>query len=546
MKIFLLLVLILFSITTFSSEDRWISFDWDPITGANRYEIELLEKKDKDTLSIGIFKTDVPEWTKAVPPGNYFIKIRALDKRNVPGDWSEIIPINIKTPPPRLDYPKYEEKIEINAAESSTQSFSWSPIVSTKYYYFQLYNQDQKLIYSEMTEALTLKMPLAKPGKYSWSVTGTNSKDEKELEFDTELQKQPFHVTFGKLNAPEINVESTKNNLLIRWTKNKDSKNFKHYLVKLYEQKLNEETEQFFLKNEKAFNKNTLNITKSKIKKGTYKITIQSIGINYEDSEESELIYEYDSVGFKVISEFSGNDLDANIRQLKKNIFDFSLSSANLSYSFTNFESDTKSQQSLTGQGISIGYLRNLDLKLFEQKSNIQSEINLYKLADTFSDAIFANAQSSLGLAWNIKAFTLKPHLGFFVYKTPAFIVSRLNTQSVTLKDIITLGPYLYLQEQFQLTDEITIFAEQKAFIHLLSPSGLDDNTFMTNISFNASLGGKYYFRKNFDFNVRATLEKMTLSSKASTSGTSLAQSSDENNIDISGTLYSLGLSYYF
>ena len=108
MKIFLTLIILIINFNLALAADasaRWIDLEWDDVTDAAAYEVSLSEIIEGAETSRGIFSTDSARWSKEVNPGNYNVRIRALDKRKVPGAWGEPIPVTIKQEEPQLLVP---------------------------------------------------------------------------------------------------------------------------------------------------------------------------------------------------------------------------------------------------------------------------------------------------------------------------------------------------------------------------------------------------------------------------------------------------------
>ncbi len=109
MKLFLFLFL-LTPLITFAQE-RWVDLEWDAVPGAKSYELELFQDLSGTMTPRGKFKTDTPVWSRPVPSGKYAIRLRSLDARGVPGEWSDEIPLKIRLKNPQLLRPVPDDKI---------------------------------------------------------------------------------------------------------------------------------------------------------------------------------------------------------------------------------------------------------------------------------------------------------------------------------------------------------------------------------------------------------------------------------------------------
>lgn len=533
MKTLSFLIFFLLSLSVHALEERWINFDWEPVPGANSYEIELLQEIDGKILSNGIFKTELPEWNKPVAPGKYFVKIRTLDKRNVGGDWSERLPISIRSAPPTLEYPQYEESIEILKNVNYIQKFSWKPSSTNAYYKFQLYNSDNKIIHSEITEQTDLSYPINTTGLYFWNVSVLNSKYD---ETEQGLKKHPFSISYGKLSATDFRIENTAKNVLIVWSK---IKNAEKYQINFSRQ---EGDLSFKAIVSKEILTNKISIPKNKISNGTYRFTAKARGNGYADSDESEILYEYDKNEVKIIVQNNGNEVFKNERPSSGRNLEFFIAVPTLDYQFKNFEADTISKQSLSGTAIELGWFSPLATK----NLSISSNLKIMSLSDTYASSLFGKSSVAINKSFSLSKFELLPRLGIFAEKTPAFLISRLQTSKLEIKDIITAGPLLGITEQYKLTQSLTLFAGQQFSYQLLQLAGMEDNTFKSSMALDLDLGVKYFFKSNFDLLGKISYKKVNLASSAKVGNASYAQEGDENSLSVSGIILSAGMAWFY
>jgi hypothetical protein len=538
MKILIIIILLIFSFSIHAADERWINFDWDPIENATSYEVELLQEVQGNVFSLGIFKTDIPEWNKAVNSGKYFVKIRALDKRMVPGEWSEKQAIIIKGKPPELEFPKYEDSLEVEQTDGFIQNFSWRPALGAQFYKIQIFNNQQKLIYSEILTTTTYSYRLSNPGQYFWNVASLTSKDEEPEE---NLKKSPFKIIYGKLISPDISIKTTKNVLIFNWSHIKQSPEF---YIDIYKQ--NEDGT--FINNLTYKQKETqLSLPKSQFQKGTYRFAVIAKKEGYIDSGEAEVIYEYDLEDIKVVAEKSGEDL-YNDKRLH-GIFSLEAYFAvpSLSYTFKNYEEDTIGSQALSGSSVDLTLRKNKPLAFISFTDLFFiSNLKLMSLSDTYASAIFGTVSFSLEKKFNYKRFSFFPNVGIFAEKTPLFIISRLNTNSATTKDSMTIGPRLSLKTVFELTSYVSLTVSQNILLHKSQLSGLAGNTFQSNIETEFNFGAKYIFKPTLDLVFKYSINNYSLTSIAKTGSGSHAQAGDVNDLKISGSIISGGVIWYF
>jgi hypothetical protein len=538
MKKIITILLIIFCLNAFSEEERWINFDWDPIENATSYEVELLKDRGGQLLSIGIFITETAEWNKAVVAGKYYVRLRALDKRKVPGDWSEKHLIVIKGRPTELLIPKYDEVIEVEQGDGHNQHFSWKPTEGAQAYKIQFYNSEEKLLAAETVTENNFSYRFDKPGLYFWNVSSLLAKEDL---VEDNLIKSPFRIIYGQLLSPDLKIKTTKENLIFSWTKIINATEFS---ANIYLQN-NDGT--FNLLDNYKTKDLLLTFPKKLFKKGSYKVTLKASGTGYLDSNENEIIYEYDLEEIKVIIEKSGEDLFKEKRVHGNYLLEGLYAVPSLSYIFKNFEEDTIGNQSLSGTSLDITY-KNLHtipyihiLDLF-----FKSNLRIMNISDTYSSSVFAALSSSFESRFNYKTLYFYPSLGIFIEKTPLFIINRLDTSKATSKDAITLGPQLTFLTDYYYKNNLTLFAGQKLMLHTKQLSGLDGNIFQSSMETEFTFGIKYIFKTYLDLMLKYSINNYSFKSLAKTGGASYASPGDVNNLEMSGSILAAGVVWYF
>lgn len=170
MKIFW--VLFFLSLSSLAQETVSVDFEWELIPGSSQYEVQILDQKkkllQKLTSPTAVFKTELP-------PGNYFIKGRVLDRRKAFSDWSSLSDFTILPPQPKL------KEAPLPLLKTNPQTFQaelnldWEETRGTAEYQILIKNEKGQEI-----QKLTTKTPgskvLLKPGKYTYEVVSI-SKD---------------------------------------------------------------------------------------------------------------------------------------------------------------------------------------------------------------------------------------------------------------------------------------------------------------------------------------------------------------------------------
>lgn len=537
MKLIIILLIYLFSSFVFAQEERWIDIEWDAIENAQSYEIELLQNVNNENKSLGIFKTELPTWSKSVTSGIYSIKLRALDKRGVPGDWSQPLPISIKSKPPELEYPRFDQLIEVEPSEYYIQEFHWKSIPGINLYKLQVFDTDNKLVFTEVITNNTFSYKFKFPGQYYWNVAPLLSKND---EVELNLKKYPFKISFGQLKAPELTITTSSKTVLFNWNKINRAE---QYLFELFKEKEDGSFEKLENIN---INSQSLSFPKSKFEKGTFKAIITAKGSGFIDSNSTELVYEYDKEEIKVLIDNSTGVSPEEIRKNQKKEIESYFSLPSMSYQFKNYETDTVGNQNLSGTALDLTFKLKIFPENFDRKYKFLTNLNVMSMADLYASSIFLKLNNSLEFFILNKYASFYGHAGIFIEKTPAFIISRLDTSNPSIKNYLILGPSIGLKEEYAFKNDYLFFANQNFYLNALQVTTLSGNESMMSFSFDLDLGIKYFFKKNLDLNAKATYKYLGISSKAYVGNSSYANSGDQNSLVLDGLIWSAGFSWYF
>jgi hypothetical protein len=91
--------------------ERRFSLNWEKIEGAKFYDIEIYAKTNLKPKLIKNAKVVQADWSGTLQFGKYTLRVRARDKRNVPGDWSDSRDFEVNLERPNLSQPKSAEEI---------------------------------------------------------------------------------------------------------------------------------------------------------------------------------------------------------------------------------------------------------------------------------------------------------------------------------------------------------------------------------------------------------------------------------------------------
>lgn len=198
-----LAILSLLTFSAVSKEDykKVISFEWDPVFGAKRYQVQFTNQKNNSEL-VTDFYTDTNTYTGPIPPGIYKMKLRSLDNRNVPGVWSEEVAFPVLLDKVDVVQPaqKILEQKSLNS-ETDELSFEWKEVLGADKYSLKIKDAETNTEILEQTVSdfkVVVSLPVGK--KYIWSVVALDSAD---LHSESETSGE---ITFfgKKLDKPNI------------------------------------------------------------------------------------------------------------------------------------------------------------------------------------------------------------------------------------------------------------------------------------------------------------------------------------------------------
>ncbi len=149
---------------------RETSMEWEPIPDATSYDIEIKstiggEEKPQVISKITETKKDIK-----LPPGNYLVRIRSRDRRNVAGTWSAPIVFPVGLDPVKMKSPTTNQIISASEPELQEISFEWEDVGGADEYHFELTDEDGAIVTNEKLQKnkFQIKLPVAK--KFKWKI----------------------------------------------------------------------------------------------------------------------------------------------------------------------------------------------------------------------------------------------------------------------------------------------------------------------------------------------------------------------------------------
>lgn len=159
-----------------SLEKLPVQFVWQPLTDAQQYRAELLDRTGRIQFGELFSATPNVGWAD-IPDGDYQLRVRGIDSSGLEGrEAVHAFALNARPKPPLLRLPVAESRVE-----GDKVSFRWTRPQGAQRYRFQIAdsatfaNADTRLLQvSESLQGIDLRMP---PGRYFWRVAAVGEGD---------------------------------------------------------------------------------------------------------------------------------------------------------------------------------------------------------------------------------------------------------------------------------------------------------------------------------------------------------------------------------
>jgi hypothetical protein len=453
MKKFALGFLILcFSFSLFADVSRWIDMEWEEVPGAKGYEVELFQDVKGTKLTRGKFKLDESRWSHAVSPGQYSLRIRSLDPRGVPGEWSDYVPLKVRLENPQLLLPVPGAKVEKPEVQ-----FEWSEITGAKTYQLVILNPSGSILLNTNLQENKYSFPLRSLGKYEWMVFALEENEgTRAQEIWPRKSFRSFERVGGELDAPFVNL-TLNNKVNLTWQKSPFAQVYEiDYLPPAGKDK----NRRFKLK------RLNLRLDPRRLKEGATTFTVKATAPGYEDSLKSMVVLRKTGERVEIEDIIQGQRDEVEKNPPTKSHFRdqllVSLALARFDYESTDTDSDTfLDQEKLTGLGINAEWLRQKKYNSLIHKVDF-SAINL-------STGLESGIMSHLGYTfnWNRNHSGRKwmYGAGLSVLSLPSFMGDRIRDE-VRVEKSTTAGLALNLGYAHPLSGRKLIRADLGVDIH--------------------------------------------------------------------------------
>ena len=208
------LLILTFSLLHFAEAQEYppraVEMELEEVEDATAYELEFKSKKSGKKAK---FKTETNQWKAKIRPGQYEVRLRSYDEREVPGPWSDYFPMTIAFPGPKMLKPVAGQKVDSGEEKEEEVDFEWEEINGVSLYRIEVTAGDKK--WSEVTDDTDYSFTLPVATEYSWNVYAMQFKDD---EGAGSSEPQKFVLLGEKLEEPEIIPPIDKYINQIGWT----------------------------------------------------------------------------------------------------------------------------------------------------------------------------------------------------------------------------------------------------------------------------------------------------------------------------------------
>ena len=430
-KISLIAVVFLISSQLFADANRWIDIEWDKVPDAKEYEVELFLEEDGSSYSRGKFKVDSPHWSNTVFPGNYSLRIRSIDARGVPGEWTDKFPVKVKILNPTLVRPTKVEKVS-----DTFVKFEWLPVKDATGYQLIVRDGNKKVIHQSTINETSESVYIKSLGAYSWTAFALGQ-GEAALPKDEWSEKSfiTFERVGGELEAPQVQTKVAKN-VELSWRPVNDAQVYE--IDFMPDPQSNLKNRRFRIK------KTKFNFPLKYIPQGGSTVTVRSIAPQYKDSIKSTIKIYRDG---ETITASGVEVARANVEMRPPselfwaNQLFLNGSFSSYSYSSKNHKTDTKlDQDDLTGLGFGAEWIIQKTPVANKHKMEAGAQFLSTKAVDV------VQARLSYQYLWSYSSYTKmwSAGLGGSFMSLPSIMGNRM-TGKVEGDSTPSLGPEVSL-----------------------------------------------------------------------------------------------------
>ncbi len=195
---------------------REVTLAWEPVPGSKGYELEVrrFEKGKMGAAIIPVERTVKTSWKGRLPPGKFLLRIRTIDERGVAGPWGDVADFLVAYPAVKMLSPKIASQIKTKEKDASSVKFAWQKVPGVPKYFFEIMDEDGKILQSQLVTENSIEKELKVAKKYTWRVVVAENQEEKG-----EPPKEPFSFELwgAKLDPSKIEAPDDEFPVAVSW-----------------------------------------------------------------------------------------------------------------------------------------------------------------------------------------------------------------------------------------------------------------------------------------------------------------------------------------
>ncbi len=462
---------------------RSVNMDWEAIDGAAAYDIEFVAKPTFQKR----FTIKKPEWTGKLKPGNYQMRIRAKDRRQVPGDWSEFESITVQLEKISWLTEDPNWKVQSTNPDNWKVQLAWKPVPGAKSYTILAQSTDQAInkTFEVSESSAAIELPVAQ--QYTLKVEAVGPKDLKS----EAPGEGTVEITGPTLKTPKLNKPENKFVRELTWTAESKAKT-----GALQISAKDEMTGRWKELTQTTVTGKTVFELPSEWPGGMYRVTLQSEAPLRKSSKQVTLEFLVQGGDRSPAAEY----VSLVRESIERTRGWFAIASylvTGLSYTGVNSDNaagtglKVKFPQNFGGTGrLGLGFLSDntawgflgiVDLSGFTVRDRNPT------FASTEANVVYRSELGGLG--------ELRQHYGVFYKEIPEIIA--LNTDDIaSISKIASLGPHAGLEYWIAVSPKLGLQVNGHLYPNLISVKTPNGNPIAPSISYQFGLLGSYRLGK--------------------------------------------------
>lgn len=199
---------------------RLVNFEWEPIEGASTYEIEI--RKKGQTSKSNSFKSKTPDWNGRLQIGKYEFRLRSLDQRQVPGEWSGYADLDVTLEPVYVNSPAPQSLVKSTSSGNESEvEFKWTAVPQAENYLLTVRNSKNEVVFEEKTSSTSYSRKLESAQTYTYTIKAISGDLQSEF-------SDPVPFTLVGPALEKVKIEKPDNEFVreVKWAKPEKSENY--------------------------------------------------------------------------------------------------------------------------------------------------------------------------------------------------------------------------------------------------------------------------------------------------------------------------------